>query len=164
MANPNWTRWIHSSIAVYLKSVATSLSLPTLIEGIDDRSEAFMSAPNRLEVRVNGPFTQEISHGYHRVYVDVNVVLKCHLGGELVNAFTFDQLLGELHEAMDGPIPVLAFSLVPAENDDPEHVACLVPRSGKNDAIRVIHFGQIDRTDRIREGMVDARYTAYIAS
>lgn len=162
MANPNWRRWIHSSVAVFLKGIASSVSLPALVEGVDDRSDAFMKAPDRIEFRVNGPFTQEQSHGYYRVLVDVNVVLKSHMGGAKRNPYAHDALLGLFHEAMSRNIPILGYSLDPDENDEPPFIGCLTPLNGKNNSIRVLDFGQIDRTDRIVEGMVDARYVAYL--
>jgi len=48
MANRNWTRWIHASVAKYLKQVAVTNEIPVLIEGIDDRDQGFMEAPDRV--------------------------------------------------------------------------------------------------------------------
>lgn len=160
MANKHWRRWIHASVGKYLKQVATANSIPVLIEGIDDRSEAFMEALDRVEVRVNGPFSQEISAGYHRINVDINVLLTSHMGGERKNAYELDVNLGIFQNAMDGAIAI--YRLGTGLDDDPNALLmCLSPRPGKNDAIRVIDFGQIDKTDRIRQGVVDGRYVGY---
>jgi hypothetical protein len=161
MANPHWTRWIHSSVAKYLKTVATTNSLAVLIEGVDDRDDPFQEAPDRIEIRVNGPFSQEISHNYHRILVDVNVLLISQMGDQTRNVWDHDRYLGVFHEAMDGRIPIYRFGTGP-EDDDDSLLGCLVPRSGKNDSIRVLQFGQIDTTDRLRQGMVDARYEMYL--
>jgi len=40
----------------------------------------------------------------------------------------------------------------------------LTLRSGKRDAVRVIHFGQISRDDRIRQSAVDARYHLFLST
>jgi hypothetical protein len=46
--------------------------------------------------------------------------------------------------------------------DDETLLGCLTLRSGKRDAIRVIHFGQISREDRLRQSAVDARYRMHL--
>ena len=160
MANPNWTRWVHGSIGKYLKDIATSNSHAFLLEGIDDRSEAFMNASDRVEARINGPFSREISKGYFQLAVDINVLVNSRMDGQRKNAYTHDEILGLYHEALDGVIAIYRYGTGP--DDDQLLLGCLSSRSGKNDAIRVIQFGQIDRTDRLRQGMVDARYLMYL--
>lgn len=160
MANSNWARWFHASIAKYLKDAADDVSLPILIEGIDDRSDTFMESTDRVEVRVNGPYSQELSKGYYRIYVDVNCLFTSRMDGDEKNTYELDRFLGVFHGAMDGPIPIYRFGTGP--DDDSELLGCLTSRPGKSDSIRVIHFGQIDATDRLREGMVDARYVVYL--
>lgn len=159
MAHPSWRRWIHASVGKYLKQVATTNSIPVLIEGIDDRDSTFMEATDRVEIRLNGPFTQEISKGYHRIHVDINVLLSSHMEGQTKNAYQLDNNLGVFHNAMDGVIAV--YRLGTGVEDDESLLMCLSPRPGKSDSIRVIDFGQIDKTDRIRQGVVDGRYVGY---
>lgn len=161
MANPNWTRWIHSSVAIFLKEVADDNNLPALVEGIDDRDDEFMEETDRVEIRVNGPFTQELSAGYHRIYVDVNCLFMSRMDGEGKNAYDLDRFLGIFHEAMDGNIPIFRHGTGP--DDDGELLGCLSPRPGKSDSIKVLQFGQLDRVDRIREAMVDARYVMHLS-
>lgn len=159
-ANSNWARWIHASLGKYLKNVATTISIPSLLEGIDDRDKTFMESPDRIEIRVNGPFTHEQSAGYFRLYVDVNVLVNSMMGGEAKAAYKLDDILGVYHNAMDGAIAIYRLGTGP--DDDQSLLGCLTPRPGKNESIRVIHFGQLDRTDRIKQGMVDARYVMYL--
>lgn len=160
MANRNWTRWIHASVAKYLKQVAVTNQIPVLIEGIDDRDQSFMEAPDRVEIRMNGPHSQELSKGYHRLYVDINVLITSRMGNENKNVYDLDNALGIFHEAMDGVIST--FRLGTGPDDDQSLLVCLQPRSGKNDSVRVIHFGQIEKTDRLTQGVVDARYIGHI--
>jgi hypothetical protein len=160
-ANRNWARWIHASLGKYIKTTADSISVPCIVEGIIERDEAFMQAPDRIEGRINGPFTQELSAGYHRVQVDVNIIVNSMMGGETKNAYKLDEILGVLHNALDGALAIYRFGTGP--EDDPDSLlGCLTPRPGKNDNIRVIHFGQIDTNDRLKQGMVDARYVMYL--
>lgn len=160
MADRNWTRWIHASVAKYLKQVAVTNEIPVLIEGIDDRDQSFMEAPDRVEIRLTGPHSQELSRGYHRLYVDINVLVSSQMGDESKNVYDLDNILGLFHEAMDGAISIYRLGTGP--DDDQSLLVCLNPRSGKNDSVRVIHFGQIEKTDRLKQGVVDARYIGHI--
>ena len=155
-ANPNWARWVFASVATYLKGIANSEHLPVLIEGLDDRTTAFMEATDRCEVRITGPFTKELSHNYFRIEVVVNVLFLSRYEEEK-NQYAVMHKIGVFHEAMDGAIAVFKYG---NEQGDDEHalVGCLSPVQGRNDAIRVMHFGQVDPTNRIKQSMVDARY------
>lgn len=159
--NPHWSRWITASIADYFKTnVATPLTLPFLVEGVDDRDEAFEQAPDRAELRINGPFTQEQSKGCWRIQVDVNILVTSNMDGAVKNRYTLEINAGKFHEFADTCIPIFRFGdpTQSAENDD-SRLGKLSPRSGKNDSVRIINFGQINKTDRIRQAQVDARYT-----
>ncbi len=162
-ANPNWARWIFHSVADYLKDVATDASLPVLIEHFDERTSAFERATDRAEIRITGPFDQELSKGYHRIYVDVNVLLTSRYDGAQKNAATILKYAGLFHEAMSEPIPVWNFGGEPGDYDEDVpatqvFLGCLIPRPGKNESVRVMHFGQLDNVDKLKQSEVDARY------
>lgn len=160
MANPNWARWIHQSLAKYLKSIAVTHGVPVLVEGIDDRSSDFMEEGTRLEIRVNGPFSREVSKGYFELQVGVNVLLNSRMDGSTKNAFELDAILGIYHDAMDAVIAIYRLGTGP--EDDQSHLGCLSTRSGKNGYIRVFRFGQMEGTNRLTQGMVDASYEMYL--
>lgn len=149
MALADWTRWMHSSVAQYLKNVAQTNSIPSLAEGLEDRKSSFMQAPDRIEIRVNGPFTRKMSGLYEaRLYVNVLVTSTM---GETKNAFALDDILGWTHEAMDSEIPLLRTG---AASDDQEQIGCLKVIG----EVKVHQFGQLNPEDRIRQGMVTAAY------
>lgn len=160
-ANPNWARWCHASVATILKAEATAISVPVLIEGIDERSAAFMESPDRIEVRVNGPFTQELSAGYHRLLLGVNVLVSTQMGPSTKRAYRLNEILGRFHSLMDGALAVYRFGTGP-DDDSESLLGCLTPRPGKNNNIRVIHFGQLGTVDRLKQGMVDVQYVMYL--
>jgi hypothetical protein len=155
-ANPNWARWVFASVATYLKDVAKENGLPVLIEGLDDRTTEFMEATDRCEVRITGPFTREVSRNYFQIEVVVNVLFLSRYE-EQKNRYAIIQKTGVFQEAMDGPVAVYKYGNGP---DDDEHalVGCLLPVQGRHNAIRVLHFGQINPTDRLKQSMVDASY------
>ena len=41
MAHKDWVRWVFASAADYFKRVAEEQGLPVLVEGLDERTEAF---------------------------------------------------------------------------------------------------------------------------
>ena len=158
-ANPHWARWIFHSVADYLKEVATDVDLPVLIEHFDERTTAFERATDRAEIRITGPFDQELSKGYHRIYVDANVLLTSRYDGAAKNAATILKYAGLFQEAMSEPIAVWNFGGEPGDyvEDDPEtqvFLGCLIPRPGRNESVRVMNFGQIeqDRQDQADRG------------
>ena len=46
------------------------------MEGLDERTTAFMEAPQRVELRMSGPFTKELSIDYFELSVDLNGSLR----------------------------------------------------------------------------------------
>jgi len=155
MLNPNWARWIMASVAVYFKSVTDTLKLPLLTEGVDDREPEKLHY-NHAELRVNGPFIIEPSHNYYILNVDINVLLTELMGAAKDNAYDIVTWCGVIQAAMAGPIDVFRYGS--EEGDDQEWIGCLVPRQGRYDSNRTLHFGQISRVDRVRQSEVDGRF------
>lgn len=150
--DPNWPRWVFASVADFLKSVATANSLPSLVDGSEDRSDAFANASDRVEIRITGPYTQQLSSNYYLLTVDANVLLQCRY--ETKNGYQRQTLMGPFYEAMAGPIPVYKFG--PEAGDDKSQIGCLkLPRGGQ---VKLHHFGQLTHPERISESICDARY------
>ena len=160
-ANPNWARWVFASVATYLKAVAVEAALPALVEGLDERTSEFMEATDRCEIRITGPFTREPSCDYFYIEVVVNVLFVSRYE-EQKNQYAIIQTMGAFQEAMDGAIPVYRYGNEPGD-DEQAFIGCLLPVHGRNEAIRLLHFGQVDPTDRLKQSMVDARYRMEIS-
>jgi hypothetical protein len=166
-ANPNWTRWIFTSVAYALKAVATNADLAVLVEHLDERSPAFLDASDRVEIRITGPFSQEQSKGYFRLWVDVNVIIESRYDGSVKNATDILKIAGMFQNAMDQTFGIWNYGNEPGDyvDDDPSthvFIGCLEPRSGNADSIRVLHFGQSPPPDKLKTSMVDARYVMYL--
>lgn len=162
-ANPNWVRWVFASIAFHLKEVATDNSIPVLVEHLDERSEAFMEASDRAEIRITGPFTEEQSQDYFRFLVDANVLLTSRYDGAKKDAYSILKNAGLFHEAMSLPIPIWNYGGEPGDyvDADPESqvfLGCLLPQR----PVRVFNFGQNEKTDKLKQTAVDARYEMYL--
>lgn len=140
-ANTNWSRWVYSSLAGHLHDAAGSL--PVLVEGVDDRTDEFMQAKDRAEVRVNGPTSAELSNDFWRLKVQANVVLTVQSG----NPYRIQELAGLFQAAMD------QFVAVKKYGGDETQIGCLSPGE-----VTITHFGQVDPTNRILQATVDCSY------
>jgi len=155
MLNPNWPRWIAASISVYFKTVLDAVNLPMLVDGIDEREPEKMHY-NHAELRVNGPFITEPSHNYYILNVDINVLFTELMSDSKDNAYDIATWCGIVQTVMGSTIDIFRYGN--EEGDDQEWVGCLVPRTGRYDSNRVLHFGQISRVDRVRQSEVDGRF------
>lgn len=165
--NPNWDRWMFASVAYALKEVAEDADLAVLVEHLDERTDAFMQAPDRVEIRITGPFTQEISKGYYRVWLDANVLLTSRYDGAAKNGYDILRYAGLFQARMSSPIAIWNYGsedgdFVDGDEGTQINLGCFLPRSGKNDSIRAFNFGQTDKTDKLKQTAVDARYIAHL--
>lgn len=159
--NPNWPRWIVASVSVYMQTVATALSLPLIVEGVDERQEDNLRQMNHAELRITGPLTSEVSKGCFRLWVDVNVLLATLMGENKQNSHDLFQHTGKFAEAMMQPIPLLKHGL-DALIDDGTQFGCLTLR--RPQVVGVHHFGQLGPTERLRQSAVDGRYEVYLTT
>lgn len=159
--NPDWTRWIFASITEHFATnVMTPNSLEFITEGIHERDTLFMESEDRAEIRINGPFARELSVRYWRIWVDINTLVTSDFGNHTRDVYRLERNLGLIHEFSDTSIEIRRFGSGPG--DDGTLLGCLRPRSDKNDSIRVIHFGQLNNVDRIKQGQVDGRYVMHL--
>lgn len=149
----NWPRWVQASVADHFKQVCTAQGFPALVEGIDERTTAFMESPDRIEIRVNGPFIKELSAGYWQFLVDANILISSHMGGALPNAYFGTEMTGYMAQAASQPISVFKYGT--GVDDDQSLIGCLTLRRGNDESIKVYHFGEINREDRLRQFGVD---------
>lgn len=166
-ANPNWVRWTFASVATHLKQVATQANLAVYIDQLDERTEAFQKAGDKVEIRITGPFVEECSADYFHLLMDMNVLLLSRYGGQGKNGYDILRYAGLFQEAMDSPIPVWNYGNQPGDyTDEPAtqvFIGCLLPKKSKDGVtVRAYNFGQMDKTEKIKCSVVDARYDMYI--
>ena len=143
-----------------MKTIATDNDIPVIVEGMDEETDNFTRATDRVEIRISGPYTRPLSGGEYHIYMDVNILFTSRFGGAGKNRHTILKNVGLYQEAMDSPIRVYRYGS--EVGDDDSLLGCLNPRRGKNDTVSVHHFGKIDPTDKLRQSMVDARYEMYL--
>jgi hypothetical protein len=151
MALADWARWMQASVCLYLESVAATHSIPALSEGLEERTAEYMQAGDRIEIRVNGPFTRKYS-GLYEARLYVNVLVTSRFGDNVKNVYSLADILGWVHDALDAGIPLLRTG---SSDDDQVQIGCLSVEG----EVKVFHFGQINADDLIRQGMVTAAYS-----
>lgn len=152
-------RWTFASLAAAMTEVADTF--PVYVEGNDERTDAFLEASHRAEARINGPFVQELSKGYFRVWVDVNVLLTSQ--GTLRDRYELHRIAGLYLHALTEAVEVWNYGSQPGDyDDDPTLLGCLLPRAGRNRSVSVFHFGQTEKTDQVRQSAVDATLEMHI--
>lgn len=151
----NLARWLFQSVASHFKSVADGISLPYFVEGIDERSEDMMRV-DHVELRVTGPTFKEVSNGYYNVDMVINFMFTKNMDERSANAFDLIQWTGVFADAMLDPIPI--YKKGSGVEDDDSLVDCIRVKKGRNEAVRVYHFGQLDKDTRVRQSEIDAVY------
>ena len=151
----NLARWIFQSIAKHFVATANGLSLPYFVEGIDERTDDNMRV-SHVELRVTGPETKETSKGFYTVKCVINFMFTKNMDEASANAFDIIQWTGVFAQVMQEPIPI--YKLGSGSEDDGTLVGCLRAHEGRNEAVRIYHFGQLDKDTRVRQSEVDAVY------
>jgi hypothetical protein len=165
-ADPNWARWVFASIVTHLKAVATEDHHPFLIEGVDERTDTFLKSRLRAEARVTGPFTSPQQGGDYRLTVDANVLLTCDGDAQ---PYEIVRVAGLYQEALTTPIPVWNYGTrngdyVPSDPSTKVLLGCLTTKPGRQESVGVFHFGQIEKTDRVRQSLVDATLEMFLSA
>ena len=64
-----------------------------------------MESPMRVEIRMSGPFTKELSKDYYEFGVDINLLFmsRYETNG---NQYDINRIVGIFHEAADDVIPM----------------------------------------------------------
>ena len=157
-ANENWTRWIFASVANHVKVLAATENLPMIVNGLDAPDATYMKAAHRAETRITGPSSQELSHNWFRLEVDVGILFSSRLG---VDRYAVLKHIGAFQSSMDSNIPVYKYG--GEVGDDDSLLGCLTPRTGLNNAVRVLHFGQPSPNEEFNQSLVDVRYVMEIS-
>jgi len=151
----NLARWIFQSIVVHFSSTASGLSLPYFIEGIDEMDDDVMRA-NHVELRITGPTIKEVSNGYFTIDAVINFLFTKQMEASDADAYNLIQWTGEFSTVMLDPVPI--YKLGTGADDDGTLIGCLEVKKGKNEAVRVWHFGRLDKDTRVLQSVCDALY------
>lgn len=151
----NLPRWIFTSVAWHFKEIADDNNIPLFIEGIDER-ESEDSEQDHVELRLTGPIIKEVSKDYYTFDTVVNFLVTNLMSMSGDNAYKIIDWCGILAYEMNKPLPIYKYGSGP--DDDDSLIKCMQVKKNKSSSVKIFHFGQIDKTSRIRQSEIDASY------
>ena len=155
--DPNWLRWIIASVTQHFATSLTAAGLYLQVEGTDRRTDQIQ---DYAELRHDGPRFNELSKGYWRIDLDLDVLV-CSKTNDL-NIYTPEIDVGNVLAAFNDEIAV--FKLGNKPQDDPNvQLGCLT-LDNANGPIRVTNFGINREQVRLRQASVEATYRMYIST
>ena len=158
--DPNWARWVFASLATLLKGVAEDCNLPVIVEGLDERTTAFMEATDRVEIRITGPFTRDLSRNYYELSVDANAVLSAAMRAARTST-PFSK--PSAHSRPPLTLPSLSTSSATRKATTARSLsASWSHEARRRGASAALWTGRL--TDRIKQTLVDARYLSYVTN
>lgn len=159
--NEHLARWVLISVIQYIETVASGLSLPVFVEGVDERTDDNQRV-DRVELRLHGPNVSERSNNYWKIDVRINLGFIKHMDLASADAYDIVTWAGTFADALLDPIPI--YKRGTGVDDDDSLVGCLTVRNREPEAVMTWHFGQKSKDDRLRESEVDALYDMVITS
>ena len=154
MIDPNLPRYLMSSLSVRFAAVATTLGINFYVEEVDE-DERDDHKQNKAEFRMNGPYTYEGSGvTYHKIELQVLLTRFNRETGH--NAYDIFDWAGAYQLSMSTAIPIYDYGdgIV-----DPVLIGCLEVDSNVREPIRIVNYGQVDRTTRVVQMSVNGKFT-----
>ncbi len=154
MSNTNWPRWIYASTSKYFQAIADAYPMHMFLEGVerDTKNES-----KWLEFRVDGPQTREISKGYFRLDVEINILWSIHLSS--TDFHDQQRIPGMLVEAMTD---ICIYKYGDGDDDDDSLLGVLILSQDPNSPIRNNNFGQVRPDTQLVQGSVEGTYRMHL--
>jgi hypothetical protein len=145
MIDPEWTKWIHASIASHFKSAMTSAGLIFHLEGEVNRAEVDYQE-DWVELRIDGPDYYPAGNNRYRANVEVNVLISTIKGPDK-NLYINKINCGKVAEAFT--------QIVVNDYDASVILACLQPNK---DRIETNNFGQVQDRTNLEQATVEGHF------
>lgn len=154
--NKHWARWIFASISEYFDAAIT---IPVFIEGMDRETKDLSSF---AEIRIDGPWFNELSANYWRIYIEVNVLIQTVMNDSDLHRFYKD--IGDVNFAFQQNIPVYKRADNEGNNGDDSRLGCFqfVTDRYDREQIKTSNFGQIDKNVKLQQATVEAHYEMFL--
>lgn len=146
--NPNWPRWIYSSLVKHFND--RRKDVPFYVEG-QSRSE---SVANYAELRVDGPYFNEVSHALWDIDILVAILIQTIRDDD--DLYKIQRYSGIFLSSFTTDIPIFRFG--DQEGDDAKHLMCLSLSPERNERIRVTTYGQVQIATNIAQASIEAKY------
>lgn len=147
--NSSWGRWIYASVCSHFEDYRGSLHM--FLEGqhreTDNLQEFF-------ELRVDGPYYQQINKGWWNLIVEVNAIVTVAKSDKDFHAIRF--WADFIASLFVNSINIYRFGNRPG--DDSTFVDCLVAMDGYRRNLQISHFGQLQPADAVLQASVERHY------
>lgn len=109
-----------------------------------------------FELRVDGPYYTELSKGFWRVYIEINVLIQS--AQDKIDRFRIYKTAGVVAAAFERIISIFKYG--DEVGDDDSLVGCLKLLGDKEarERIQISHFGQVEPQTGISQSTVEAHY------
>lgn len=145
-------RWVRSSIVNYFDTALKDKIVLYIETSEHIGSDGIVNTREDkwAEIRINGPFTRQITGNEFIHTIDVNVLVSTKL--DQTNLYNHDDNVGIVYAAFGKFIPIYKY---PSE----EFLECFQLDSDRRDPIIVAHFGQIEYDVKLTQSTVQGHYT-----
>lgn len=156
--NIDWPRWSIASIIKHFSDEIKSDTFPVFIEGMDRETN---KDTDFAEIRVDGPWTNEISADYWRIYCEVNILIQSVMSDS--DLYLIYRHIGLVNMAFQKCISVFKYGDEPL--DDGSFLGCfkLVIDRYNREQVKTSNFGQIDKSVKLQQATVEAHYEMYLS-
>jgi len=153
--NANWSRWIFASVIQHFDARKADLFL--YVEGEHRETEG---KPNVMELRMDGPYTTEVSKNYFRVFIEVNVLIQTAVLN--VDLYQHRTNIGAAEAAFTNSI--LLYKLGGLAGDTGDLVGCLRLESDwrGRERVQTSDFGLVRPNTPVLQATIEGHYEIFL--
>ena len=146
-------KWIFASVAKHFDD--RKQTVPLFVEGMLRQTN---QVTNWAEFRLDGPYFTELSKNYHRVEIEVNVLIES--AANTTDAYIYLKNVGIFAKAFTKVIHV--FRLGDAPEDDGTLVGCLYLKQEYREKLVISHFGESKPDQKQRQSQIEGHYEMFL--
>jgi len=152
--NPNWVRWVTISYAKHVDLLRENT--PFYLEGFSPDPNDIYDAKSYFELRIDGPYTQEMAKRQWDLFFEINVLIVMHLDDK--DSYGLERLIGIVNKFFkDEKVMVRKYGTGP--EDDQELLGFLHVRP---EQVKTSKFGRIRPDMRMLQASVEGHYDLYL--
>lgn len=146
-------RWIFASVAKHFDDRKEDIYLH-----IDGMIRQTNHLPEYAELKIDGPYTTELSRGYFHLLTEVNVSVQAQCSE--TDAHNWLKLLGVINKSFTRCIPVYRYGN--GVDDDNSFVGVLKLKHEFRQRTDESHFGQTKPSENIRQQQIEGHYEMHL--
>ena len=152
----NLTRWIIASVSQHFMDRRQGLTV--FMEG---QVRDTRTLKDFLELRVDGPSMTELSKGYWRVFIEINVLVQS--AQDNADYHRIYESVGIAAAAFTGTLSIYKYG--DKAGDDDSLVGCMQLQGdrSKTERIQISHFGQVEPETGVFQSSVEGHYAVNLS-